>query len=291
VRRIEDSGFSTISISDHFTQGWVMEPLTALTAAACATSRIRLLTLVLGNDYRHPVLVHKAIATLDVLSEGRVELGLGAGWLASDYEAAGIDLDPPAVRLERLEEAASIIDALFGPRPVHHTGRHYRIAGLDGLPKPVQQPRPPFLIGGGGRVALGLAARRADIVGVHCRLVDGAIGPDAAADLSAERVAQKVAWVRAAAEAAGRDPAALELQFTVYHAVIGASSEQPRSTFARWLAADPDLLAGSPAVLIGDVEACADRLWEWRERYGFSYWNLGSDIAAAAPLVARLTGR
>src|SRR5256885_1042012 len=174
VRRIESLGFDTVSVSDHFTRGWVMEPTAAMLAAAEATERLRVLSLVLGNDYRHPVLLHKTMATIDLLSDGRLELGLGAGWMRSDYDAAGLPYDPPAVRLDRLRESLHLLKGLFGPDPLTFHGTHYRITSLDGLPKPVQRPHPPLLVGGGGKRVLGLAAREADIVSVHCNLRHGA---------------------------------------------------------------------------------------------------------------------
>jgi probable F420-dependent oxidoreductase len=290
VRRIEAQGFGTVAVSDHLTQGWVMEPLAALAAAAEATERLRLLSLVLSNDFRHPVLVHKAAATIDVLSGGRLELGLGAGWLKDDYEAAGLRLDPASTRIDRLRESVQVIKSLFEPEPATYTGQHYRLRDLDGLPKPLQVPRPPILLGGGGRRMLELAAEEADIVGVHCNLQRGRLDGEAAADLRAERIDEKVAWVRASAAAADRD---VELQFTVYLCRITdakRSANASISSFARLLAADPDLVASSPAVLVGSVDACAEHLQERRERYGFSYVTLGGDVDNVAPLVARLSG-
>ena len=294
IRRIEDLGFDTIAISDHFTQGWVMEPLVAMGAALDATSRLRVVSLVLGNDYRHPVLTHKAIAALDLLSGGRVELGIGAGWMASDYAAAGIPFAPAAVRLARLEEALTIIAGLFGEAPVTFVGEHYQIEALDGLPKPIQRPHPPILVGGGGPRALAIGARHADIVGIHARLPGGHLTPLAAADLGAERIAGKVGWVRAAAAEAGRDPDAIELQTTVYLCQVadsGSAATAARSSFASFLSADPDLVASSPAVLVGSVSECVEALVARRERFVISYWNLGSDVDAVAPIVARLAGR
>jgi probable F420-dependent oxidoreductase len=294
IRRIEDLGFSSVAISDHFTQGWVMDPIVAMTAAIGATRDLRVLSLVLGNDYRHPVLTHKAIATLDLISGGRVELGIGAGWMDSDYLAAGIPFDPPGLRLSRLEEAVEVIIGLFGDAPFSFTGDHYRTVALDGLPKPVQRPHPPILIGGGGPRALAIAARHADIVGIHARLPDGHLGPAAAADLSAERIAEKVGWVRQAAAAAGRSPDSIELQSSVYVCQIsdsGRTSGAALSSFASLLAADPELVATSPAVLVGSIEHCVDTLIERRDHFGISYLNLGSDFEAVAPIVARLAGR
>jgi len=291
--RIEDLGFDTVAISDHFTRGWVMEPTVALMAAAMSTRRLRLLSLVLANDYRHPVLLHKAAATIDVFSSGRLELGLGAGWLASEYAAAGIPFRPPAERVDRLEEAVRIIKGLFGPRPVTFRGVHYRIDDLHGLPRPIQRPHPPLLIGGGARRVLEMAAREADIVGVHCRLAEATLGPTSVTDLSADRIAQKVSWIRAAAQQAGRSIADLELQFTVYLCQItdlGVEPQSQSSSFAGLLQADPRLCEESPAVLRGTLSECVDLLQERRERYGFCYWHLGGDLNQAAPIVARLAG-
>ena len=293
VRRIEDLGFSTLSVGDHLSRGWVLEPLTAMTVAAEATTDLRVLSLVLANDYRHPVLLHKATATLDVFSGGRVELGIGAGWMASDYSAAGIPMDPPRHRVERLQESLAVLTGLFAPGPFSFSGRHYQVTELDGLPEPVQRPRPPLLVGGGGRAMLSLAARFGDIVGVHCALPNGVQDKHSVADLAADRVAEKVGWVRAAATAVGRSPDDIELQLSVYHCRISRPGRAPApnaSSFAELMAAAPDLLADSPAVLVGDVERCVDLLQERRERYGFSYLNLGADVESAAPVVSRLAG-
>lgn len=269
-----------------------MEALVAMTAIAGATSRLRILSLVLANDYRHPVMLHKAVATLDVLSEGRVELGLGTGWMADDYAAAGLTLAPAAVRVERLEEAISIVKGLFGPDPLTYRGSHYSITGLDGLPKPFQQPHPPLLIGGGGRKILELAGREADIVGVHASMRGGDLDVQTIRDFSFEKFDEKVRWVRAAAGEAGRPAEAIELQCSIYLTKIdgrdaGAGSSR---SFASLLASDPGLVADSPAVLIGSLDQCTEKLQERRERLGFSYLNLGRDVRGVAPLVARLSG-
>lgn len=293
VRRIEDLGFSTVSVGDHFSRGWVLEPVTAMTIAAEATKTLRVLSLALANDYRHPVLLHKALATLEVFSGGRVEVGIGAGWMASDYEAAGITLDAPSRRIERLEESVAVLTGLFAPGPFDFAGKHYQVTALDGLPQPIQRPRPPLLVGGGGRRILSLAARISDIVGVHCSLASGLLDADSVADLAADRVAEKVRWVREAAQVAGRQPDDIELQFSVYHCQVRQAGRAPApnaSSFAALMAAAPDVLRDSPAVLVGDVEQCVDVLQERRERYGFSYLNLGADVESVAPLVARLAG-
>jgi probable F420-dependent oxidoreductase len=292
VRRIEDLGFATVSISDHFTMGWVMEPVVAMTAAATATGRLRVLSLVLGNDYRHPVLVHKAMATLDVLSEGRVEIGLGAGWMLSDYRATGIAYDAPAARIDRLEESVRVLKGLFGPAPLTFSGRHYRISRLEGLPRPVQQPHPPLLIGGGGRQVLSVAGRHADIVSVNPSLRDGIVTADLLADATAERIDQKVAWIREAAVAAGRPADAVELQLNLLVCKVTGQAGQVSETVSSLAGGvtDPLLLKRSPAVLAGSVAQCVEALQERRERFGISYVNLGSDLEAVAPIVDRLAG-
>jgi probable F420-dependent oxidoreductase len=293
VRRIVDLGFDTVSVSDHLSGGWALDPFVSLQAAADAAPSLRLLTLVLDNDFRHPALLHKAAANLDVFSGGRLELGLGAGWLADDYTASGIPFDPPGVRIDRLTECVDVLAGLFAGGPVDHDGVHYQLRGLVGLPAPVQRPRPPLLLGGGGPRMLRLAAQRADIVGVHAGLGSGRLDAAAVATLSADAVAAKVATVRDAAREVGRDPADLELQFSVYHCQVGEVRDlgPGASSFARLLADSPALLADSPAVLRGSVPECVDLLLERRERFGFSYLNLGSDLDAVAPVVAALAGR
>src|SRR5690349_14783590 len=145
----------------------------ALAAAAAVTTTLRIGPLVLGNDYKHPVVLAREAATLDVLSNGRLELGIGAGWMTADYEKAGIPLDAPGVRISRLEESITILKGLFADGPFSFDGAHYHISELDGEPKPVQRPYPPFIIGGGGPRILAVAAREAAIVGVNALLRSG----------------------------------------------------------------------------------------------------------------------
>ncbi|MFC6022343.1 TIGR03621 family F420-dependent LLM class oxidoreductase [Plantactinospora solaniradicis] len=291
IRRIEDLGFSSVSISDHFTGGWAMDALVAMTVAAEATTRLRVSAMVFCNDFRHPVLLHKSLANLDVFSGGRVEVGLGAGWLRADHDAAGLPFDPPGVRVERLAESIEVLLGLFGDKPVSFAGRHYQVAELDGLPKPVQRPHPPLLVGGGSRRILELAGRRADIVGVNPRLAPD-VDPLAAVDeMSPERFARKVAWARDAAVAAGRDPATLEFQLRMFDVRVVHRGVEHRASSSHARLADPAALASSPSVLHGSVDECVDRLLAIRERYGVNYLHLGGNLDAAAPIVARLAGR
>jgi probable F420-dependent oxidoreductase len=291
LRRIEDLGFDTVAISDHFTGGWVMDPIVAMTTAAASTSRLRVLSLVLSNDYRHPVQLHKSMATLDVLSGGRVEIGLGAGWLRAEYEAAGLPFDAAGVRIERLAESIEVIRGLFADKPLYFYGRHYRIEAIDGLPKPVQDPGPPLLVGGGGRRMLELAGRVADIVSVNPALPPEQDAGSAILDMTADRVDEKLRWARGAATAAGRDPDDLQYEIAVRSLTV---TDGPPTTWVSTMAdavTDPALIADSPAVLHGTVDECVDLLIQRRERFGFNYIDVGSNVAVAAPIVARLAGR
>ncbi|MGH9824912.1 MAG: TIGR03621 family F420-dependent LLM class oxidoreductase, partial [Blastocatellia bacterium] len=165
AQAIEAAGYSTLFLPDHFED--MLAPFSALMCAADATSTLRVGTLVFDNDFRHPAVLAKEAATLDLLSGGRVELGMGAGWMITDYEKAGMTYDPVGVRISRLEESLAIVKGLFAVGEFSFSGNHYKVTGFDGLPKPVQKPHPPILIGGGGKRILSLAAREADIVKVN----------------------------------------------------------------------------------------------------------------------------
>lgn len=292
VRRVEDLGYDAISISDHLVGGWSMDVFVSLAAAATATSRIRLLTLVLANDYRHPALVHRAIAALDVLSGGRAELGLGTGWIAHEYEALGITFDDGPTRVDRLEEAIQVIRGLYGEAPLEFEGRHYRIRGLAGSPRPVQEAGPPILVGGTVRRILELAGRRADIAGILPPR--GAAGLVDAGDLSIAATAARLAYVDAGARDAGRDPAAVRRQLSlVAWRLPGADG----STVSGWASIGHDGLLETgregdlAGVLVGSLDGAADQLDRWRRELGITDIHVGSDAATFAPLVARMAGR
>ena len=283
LRRIEDLGFSSVSISDHFTGGWQMDPIVAMTVAAEATTRLRVLSMVLGNDFRHPAVLHRSLANLDVFSGGRLEIGLGAGWKDADYLATGIPFDPAATRVARLAEAIEVLKRLFGDEPVSFQGKYYQLADLVGLPKPVQRPHPPLLVGGGSRRILELAGATADIVGISPRLAGGI------EDMTADRLRQKVAWARAGAEAAGRSPDQLEFQLSIVDVRLTHRGVEHRWSSSLVRDAAPEALAASPSVLHGDLDECVAKLIERRERYGISYLHLGGNLEAAALIVARLS--
>lgn len=295
LRRIEESGVSTIVLADHFTEQWSIEPLTGLAAAAMCTSRVRLQTGVLANDYRHPVLTHRSAALVDVLSGGRLTLGMGAGWLRSDYDAAGLAMDPPGERLERLRESVLVIKALFGDDPVEYAGRFYNINGLVGRPSPVQRPHPPIFIGGGGPRALHLAGSLADIVGVNASLRAGALGADAVHDLLAPRVQEKIGWVHDGAQSVGRSRDDYELEMNLWLVRVTDSQREAEEYLTRIAARyeiAPDSLAESPSVLVGTVGACADMLLQRRDAYGITHWQLDAGLSVPDPAtVAQLVER
>jgi probable F420-dependent oxidoreductase len=298
LRELEDLGISTVVAADHFTQGYAFEPLVALTAAAGCTTRLRLQTGVLGNDYRHPVLVHRMAAVLDVVSGGRLTLGLGAGWMTTDYEAAGIALDPPAVRVDRFEEALSVITGLFADEPLTFKGEHYVITELDGLPKPVQRPRPPIFVGGGSPRVLRIAGRHADIVGINASLRAGELGAHAINDLSFARVREKIGWVRDAADDAGRAPGAIELEMNHWLAKVTPTAAAARDLLERVAqrnGVDAELLASSPSVLVGTADQIVDTLRTRRDELGISHLQLDAgfptpDLHAFEPVIVELGG-
>jgi probable F420-dependent oxidoreductase len=202
ARRIEASGFSTLLMPDHFDDRFA--PLPALTAAAAATTTLRLGTYVADNDYRHPVVLAKEAATVDVLFGGRFELGIGAGWERRDYHWSGIAFDPPARRVERLREAITVLKGLFADGACTYAGHHYRITALDGTPKPTQRPHPPILLGAGGPKMLELAGREADIVSVNFRLDAGVFEASTAATGTSSATDAKIEALRRSAVPASR---------------------------------------------------------------------------------------
>ena len=286
ARQIEDLGYSTLFMPDHFNDQFA--PVPALMAAADATSTLKLGTMVLDNDYRHPLVLAKEIATLDILSGGRVELGLGAGWMRSDYEQSGIPYDRPGVRIRRFEEGLQVIKGLFADGPFSFSGEFYNITDHDALPKPVQQPHPPILVGGGGRRILSIAAREADIVGVNFSLAEGEVNPVVAATGTAEATREKVAWIR---EAAGERLGVIEMNVTVFVCIVTDEREAMAERVAGGFGLSLDEVKATPHVLVGTVDQIAEDLEQRRDEFGFSYVVLSGDVfEAMAPVVKRLAG-
>ncbi|MDZ4827400.1 MAG: TIGR03621 family F420-dependent LLM class oxidoreductase [Actinomycetota bacterium] len=284
ARKIEDLGYSTLFMPDHF--GQELAPMPAIAMAAASTTTLRIGSLVFDNDYKHPAILAKEAATIDVLSDGRVELGIGAGWMKSDYDALGLPYDSPAVRVDRFEEALAIIKGCFTGEPFTYHGEHYRVTDYASFPKPVGLL--PILIGGGGKRVLSIAGREADIVGINPNLRAGEINAEAARDSLRERTDQKVQWIREAAGARWDD---LEIQMRFFVCKITDDRNSLAEAIAPMFGVGPDEALESGSALVGTVDEVIDQLQQRRDRWGLSYVVVGDEnVDEFAPVVAKLAG-
>jgi probable F420-dependent oxidoreductase len=295
ARRAEELGYDTLLLRDHFmpgTFGDQFAPVSALMAAAMVTNKLRIGSMVFDNDYRHPVVLGKEVATLDVLSGGRFEFGLGAGWMGSEYEQAGLPFDPPGTRVDRFEEALQIFKGLFTGEPLTFAGKHYRITDMQNFPLPLQRPHPPVLIGAGGRRMLAIAAREADIVGILAGPLNAGLPtPSDPAAYSAQSFAQKIALLR---EAAGERFAQLELSVLTTPVFTDNRHQGAEQVAQRrgWSGVAVEKILEMPTFFVGTVEQIAEQMLERRERFGVSYYMTFDHVMEAyAPLVERLAGR
>ena len=293
VRRIEAWGYDSVFWPDHFGPQW--EPVAALAAAAAVTSRLKVGSLVYGIDYRHPIVLAKAAATIQLLSGGRHEFGLGAGWMESDYREAGMRHDRAGLRIERLEEALRIIRGVWSQDKTSLAGKHYTIREAQAavLPRPAAPPR--ILIGGGGPKVLAVAGRHADIVGVNPKVAEGRVTAAAMQDATAERTLEKVRWVREAAAAAGRDPDALEWNALVFVVAVSDDPKPLREALAKNGGMSAEQVAACPLYLTGSAREIRDLLEQRRVQFGISYVVIqGSDekvlATFAEQIVAPLAG-
>jgi len=299
ARRTEAAGYSILNLADHFIgPGPAQEAsghppqevaaVPAMAAAADATTTLRVGCRVFCIDYRHPVMLAKEAATLDLLSEGRLEIGLGAGWLAGEYAAAAIPFDPPGVRIARLAEAIELIKRLLADEPVDFAGEHFQVSGFTGRPKPVQQPHPPLMIGGGGERVLSLAGREADIVSFNFNNRAGVLGADGPQNSTAELTAQKLEWVK---RAAGERFDRIELEIGAYFTFVGDHGDAMAEGMGGAFGLTADEMRAHPHGLFGSVDSICDELIRRRELYGISYVTVGdAQLDEFAPVVARLAG-
>ena len=287
ARKAEDLGYATLLMPDHF--GDQLAPTPALVAAADATTTLRVGTLVYDNDYRHPLVLAKEAATIDVLSGGRLELGLGAGWMRTDYEQSGIAYDSPGVRVDRFAEGVAVIAGLLeSDDPFSFAGKHYTVTDHTLLPRPLQRPRPPLILGGGGRRVLSVAGRWADIVSINVDLRAGTGGPEAAPNATPAATRQKVAWVKEAAGARFDD---IELNCLIGFAMITDDGQGVVDAMAPAFGLDPADALHVPLALIGTLDEMVEELQWRRQEYGISYFSVEADCwEALAPVVARLAG-
>ncbi|HZO62644.1 MAG TPA: TIGR03621 family F420-dependent LLM class oxidoreductase [Gaiellaceae bacterium] len=286
ARRAEALGFDTVLVPDHLSD--LLPPFPALMAAAEATASVRVGTFVLNNDFRHPAFVAREAAAVDLLSDGRLELGLGAGHMESEYGEVGLGYDPASVRVERLGESVRIIKRLLVGEEVTFHGSHYDLAGHCAYPRPVQRPRPPLLIGGNGRQLLTLAAQEADIVGFT------GFSPrrgGTASDFSAfgsEGAAGRIALVRRVAGARFEE---LELNALVQVVEVTKSPRRAAEEGVRGSELTADAVLDSPFALLGSRQAMANALCGWRERLGLSYFVVFEPaMDAFAGVISRLAG-
>lgn len=297
VRAAESLGYSAFHLADHVigpgpalaaTNHPVqnLAPIPAMAVAAEATSTIKIGCRVFCTDFRNPVIFAKELATLDMFSDGRLELGLGAGWLQGEYEAIGLPFDTAGVRIDRFEETLALLRACFADGEVNMTGKHVHAVGFESVPKPTKMP--PVMIGGGAKRILGIAGREADIVSLNFNNASGKIGPAGVGSSTAELTLQKLEWIRAGA---GKRYDDIEIEIGAYFAVVTDKREATLGHMAPMLGLTPEQLADHPHALMGSVDSICAQIIERREKYGISYITVGrSNMEAFAPVVAALAG-
>ena len=283
AQRAEALGYDTLLMPDHITSQ--LAPVAALAAAAAATNTLRIGSFVFDNDYRNPVMLAREATTLDLLSSGRLEFGLGAGWNTRDYEQLGIGYDAPKVRVDRMEEALGLIKRLWTEENVTHQGTYYQVRNAVVLPKPTQRPHPPVMIGGGGPRMLRIAAREAQIVAIAPTL--GSTGRPKLGTGTVGSVAERIATLR-------REPrfAELELNVIVFDAQVTDAAQSLVEGLAAHIKSAATTLVDTPFFMYGSRASLVEDLLARRERLGISYIALpGGAMKAFAPVVAELRGK
>jgi probable F420-dependent oxidoreductase len=294
ARRAESMGFSALVLPDHLIEQHA--PIPVLATVAAVTERLRIGTFVFNANLRHPAVLAQDLASLDVLSGGRLEIGIGAGWNRPEHDAIGIPFEPVGTRVSRLAEAIAVLKGCFGEAPFSFEGEHYTITAHDGYPKPVQRPHPPLFIGGGGKRVLSLAGREAQIVGLAPRMLPGdQTSPKSdPRSLTAAATEEKIGWIR---EAAGDRFG--ELEINTYptggpvvitdnaRAEAQQRADRMRQTSGYELTVEEVL--DSPHIFIGSVESLTEKVIGLRERFGITSVMTG-EIDELAPIVERLAG-
>ena len=290
ARRAEAIGIGTLVIPDHLIPQ--LGPIAAMTAVAAVSDRLRVAGFVLNNDLRHPAVLAQELASIDVLSGGRLDVAIGAGWNRAEYEAIGLPFERTPVRQSRLREAVAVLKGCFGAGPFSFAGDHYTISEYDAHPKPIQEPHPPFLIGGGGRRTLELAAREAQIVGLAPRIL--AAGAPDPSSLTLEGAREKIGWVREAAGARFDD-----LVLNVYPSGVAPELVDDPLARARDFAAAITERSGlpysaedamaSPHFFVGTVDGLVEKFRRLRDELGISSIMVGA-VGDLDPVVDRLAG-
>ena len=289
VRQIDDMGFDVLHVPQHRgTQGF--GPIAALASAAEISSRLRLGSLVLDNESTHPALLAKDLATIDLISDGRLEVGIGAGWLPADHEPLGQEFPHAGERIDKLMEAVEVLRACWTQPTASYGGKHYQLSELANDPLPVQQPYPPLLIGGGGKRVLTYAARVANIVSLVPNMSAGKVGRESAANATGVATSEKLQWVR---DAAGSRFNEIELHTNVTNVFITNDRLPMMEKLARGyrLENQQDVFA-IPHVVLGTVEQCAEQLLQRRVETGISHYTVfESGLADFGPILQLLAGK
>lgn len=294
ARNTEQAGYATFLIRDHLVEepfGHQLAPLTTLSMVAAATNTLRVGSMVFDNDYRPPVMLAKEVATLDMLSGGRFELGLGAGFLKAEYDHAGIPFDAPGVRVDRFEEALRVLKGCFAEAPLTYSGNHYTVSNFDSFPKPVQRPHPPIMVGAAGRRMLSIAARDADIIGLLTVSTNNGVLSEGPTGRLAESVARQIEWIRQAAADRFRE-IELSLMCSVVITDHRYRAAEELAVRRGWSGISTEQVLEMPSIFIGSVEEIIHDMQERRERYGISYYVIrDSAMELVSPIVAKLAGK
>ena len=300
ARKAEASGFSSFHLADHIigpgpaltATGHPVQTVAAIPAmavAAEATSTIKVGCRVLCVDYRNPVMLAKEVATLDFFSEGRLELGLGAGWLQGEYEAIGVPFDRTGVRIDRFEEVIALLRASFAEGELNIDTPHVHAVGFEAVPKPFTKSGPPIMIGGGAKRILTIAGREADIVSLNFNNSSGKLGAAGIGSSTAELTDQKIQWIK---DGAGARFDQIEIEIAAYFTIVTPDGEGTRAKMAPMFGMTPEVFAEHPNALIGSVDEICDRIVERRERFGISYVSFGASVIdSVIPVVERLAGK
>ena len=300
VQKAESLGYSAFHLADHIIgPGPALErtnhPIQSLAAipamayAAAVTESIKIGCRVFCIDYHDPVVLTKEAMTIDLLSGGRLELGLGAGWLADEYKAIGLEMDSPGERISRLEDIIEGIKAYAAEGPLSISNNTINWQEFDGVPKPVQKPHPPIMIGGGSPRILRLAGREADIVSLNFNNRAGVIGPDGVKSSTAEKTLTKVSWIK---EGAGDRFNDIEIEIGAYFTFVMDDAAPVLANFAQMFGLSEDEMSEHPHALFGDVGSICNELERRRDAFGISYVTIGEDaMEAFAPVVSNLAGK
>jgi len=294
ARRVEDAGYSALVLSDHYLGSGTkangaqdLAAVPAIAAAAAVTSTLRVGARVFGIDFHHPAVLAKEAATLDLLSDGRLELGLGAGWTGDEYEMLGIPFDPAGTRVERLQEVVEFFKAFFSGEELKVSGRSVSVHGFAGSPAAVQRPWPRLMIGGGAQRVLTLAGREADVVSLN---FDNRSGMGAAGVLTstAQRMDDKIRWVR---DGAGERIDDIELEVGAYFVAVTDDGDARAAEMGKNIGLDTTEMRNHPNAFIGTVDEICEQMETRRQRWGISYVTIPDPYTAQlTPVVERLTG-